>query len=295
MKNKKLIFHFGHSAGFYSEFNNMVLAILYCKIHDIKFMLYSQDAVFRENLGWSDYFLPFYKEIFFRPLHFINGRTNNPKLGIKTKLYGFLHKTFFSDIYMTQDLWTKFRDLDKTFEQVNIKGIEYNDIRKACKSLIEDIYIFNDRTRSEVDDLKSTIDLKGDYIALHIRGGDKKIEYEILNIGKYMEKVSQISDIKQIFVSTDDYHFFELLRDKYKEYDFLTISESNYNGYMQMNYVMSDGSERRKQLVNMFASMEFLLNAKHTICTFSSNVGMFIGMVKEENVHPVDFPNWRIW
>ena len=295
LNRKKLIFHLGHSMGFYSEFNNMVLAILYCRIHDIKFMLYSQDAVFRENRGWTDYFLPFCREFFLRPIHFINGRTTNPKLGIKTHFYNIVFKLFIHDVYLTQELWSNFRELDRTFTTVNIDGIEFTDLRKACKLLIEKIYVFNPRTRQEVDILKSTVDICGEYIAIHIRGGDKKIESEIIAIDKYMEKVAQISSIKQIFVSTDDYTFFELLCAKYKDYHFYTISESTSRGYLQRDFIMFDGSKKRKELINMFASMELLLNAKHTICTFSSNIGMFIGMVKEENVYSVDLPNWQIW
>lgn len=62
MNKDKLIFHLGHSAGFYSEFNNMVLAILYCKQHSIDFRLYSADANFGIRKGWRDYFLPFCAE-----------------------------------------------------------------------------------------------------------------------------------------------------------------------------------------------------------------------------------------
>ena len=43
---KKLIFHLGAEGGFYSEFNNMISAILYCLKYKYKFILYSKDANF---------------------------------------------------------------------------------------------------------------------------------------------------------------------------------------------------------------------------------------------------------
>ena len=44
---KELIFHLGSDAGFYSEFNNMILAIIYCLQYHIKFSMYSLDANFK--------------------------------------------------------------------------------------------------------------------------------------------------------------------------------------------------------------------------------------------------------
>lgn len=60
---KTLIFHIGHSAGFYSEYNNMVLAILHCKKYHIDFKLYSEDANFGLKNGWTDFFLTFCNEV----------------------------------------------------------------------------------------------------------------------------------------------------------------------------------------------------------------------------------------
>ena len=48
---KELIFHLGSDAGFYSEFNNMILAIIYClqyncNLHIYIFVTISQFPVF---------------------------------------------------------------------------------------------------------------------------------------------------------------------------------------------------------------------------------------------------------
>lgn len=52
----KLIFHLGCDSGFYSEFNNMVLAMIYCLKSQIRFSMYSADANFGYKDGWQDYF-----------------------------------------------------------------------------------------------------------------------------------------------------------------------------------------------------------------------------------------------
>jgi len=51
-----LVFHLGVEAGFFSEFNNMVLAMLYCLHHAIRFVLYSDNANFKVGKGWDNHF-----------------------------------------------------------------------------------------------------------------------------------------------------------------------------------------------------------------------------------------------
>lgn len=71
---KKLVFRLGMEAGFFSEYNNMILAMLYCLEHKIKFTLYSKDANFGYNEGWNDYFLPFCEDVYHPVLKKYNHR-----------------------------------------------------------------------------------------------------------------------------------------------------------------------------------------------------------------------------
>lgn len=57
-----LVFHVGESAGFFSEYNCMILVMLYCLQHKIQFKLYSRDANFGYEKGWTDFFESFCKE-----------------------------------------------------------------------------------------------------------------------------------------------------------------------------------------------------------------------------------------
>ena len=60
---KTLIFRIGSGSGFYSEYNNMIFAIAYCEINNINFKLFSKNANFSIENGWTDYFLPFCEEV----------------------------------------------------------------------------------------------------------------------------------------------------------------------------------------------------------------------------------------
>ena len=77
---KKLVFHIGTGAGFYSEYLGMVFAIAYCKMNNIQFVLYSKDATFGFENGWTDYFKPFTDEVFDDRHSVLNRRQRSPKI-----------------------------------------------------------------------------------------------------------------------------------------------------------------------------------------------------------------------
>lgn len=80
-----LVFHVGESAGFFSEYNCMILVMLYCLQHKIQFKLYSRDANFGYEKGWTDFFESFCKEEDSRWHHWINMRPTGAWLTILKK------------------------------------------------------------------------------------------------------------------------------------------------------------------------------------------------------------------
>ena len=60
---KTMIFHLGIDAGFFTEYTYMLHAMLYCLQHKIQFKLYSDDANFGWEKGWTDCFVPFCEEV----------------------------------------------------------------------------------------------------------------------------------------------------------------------------------------------------------------------------------------
>ena len=53
----------GINAGFFSEYSSMIDVFLYCLEHQICFKLYSKNANFGYESGWTDYFKPFCEEV----------------------------------------------------------------------------------------------------------------------------------------------------------------------------------------------------------------------------------------
>src|ERR1035437_1139999 len=112
---KKLVFHLGAEGGFYSEFNNMVAAILFCLKYEYKFILYSKDANFAAKNGWNDYFLPFCSQTTFFIHKKFNKRISKPKLSYKQKILVRVYKYLNVNTYFTYELWNNFysKDFDK--------------------------------------------------------------------------------------------------------------------------------------------------------------------------------------
>lgn len=72
--------YLGIGTGFFSEFNNLILAILYCLVNKIKFKLYLVNAKgFPNNKGFEEFFMPFCKELIYDADTEFNNIFNFPK------------------------------------------------------------------------------------------------------------------------------------------------------------------------------------------------------------------------
>jgi hypothetical protein len=293
---KRLVFHFGENAGFYSEFNNMVLGIAYCLLHNIRFQMYSDDAVFRTDKGWNDYFLPFCEEKHCILHHLTNKRANRKKTG-RQRVYRVFNQIFNPHLYLTSDLWYEFRNLDKTLENKAYRLFfpESESLQDVCAEIIGMIYRFNDSTQKEIDQSIATLNIKGEYVGFHIRGGDKIIEHKLLEVKEYIDTAEKTTNIRQAYVFTDDYSAFELLCAEYPQWRFFTLASSDDEGYFHKQFIKLPVEVRRAKMIYMFSSIELLSQARHNFCTYSSNVGMFLGMRVGDKTHGVDFEKWFLW
>lgn len=293
---KCIVFHFGEKAGFYSEYNNMVIGILYCILNNIQFKIYSADANFRTKNGWSDYFDPFCEESRCFIHHYTNKRAHPKKQG-RQRLYRNFNRIFNPGLYITSDLWYKFRSFDKNFDLAKTQSLfpAIENLQQACREIINLTYRFNSTTQQEINQLKSEVKFEGHYIGFHIRGGDKILEHDLLNISEYIKKAEVISNIRKGFIYTDDYQLFELICKQYPEWEFQTLTQPDETGYFHKQFTHLPINVRKSKTIQMFTALELLCESEHAICTFSSNIGMFLGMKKINNVHGLDFDKWLLW
>lgn len=243
----ELVFNLGATSGFYSEFNNMVMAMAYCLNMHIRFVLSSENANFGYEKGWEDFFVPFCEErngTFYKKY---NLRDRNPFFemgGFFKKLYYFSWRMFHRHTYLTHDIFSDIRCVSFVRSRFNCPelGIENMDLRHICREIIDMIYVFNSSTRQDIDSLIQNLRLPDFYIGLHIRGGDKSIEAEKVDYSEYMNIIEKKEfAIKDVFVLTDDYTVIEGLKRDYKEYKFYTLANKSERGYYHDDFVKKQG------------------------------------------------------
>jgi len=318
--DQKLIFHLGAEAGFFSEYNNMILAMLYCLKHRIRFTLFSADANFKYEKGWTDFFLPFCEEEqnHYHALHhrrrplqlaknagnsivsFVHNQIINPARLQKNKLQDRLTRLrYFPEArssYFTYELWDRFhsgymQNTDFNIPELGIIG----DVRDGSRVLIELTWRYQPEVEKEIKKNINTIELPAEYIGLHIRGGDKIIERELEEIETYIVKAESLSSCRTAFVLTDDYRVIIELQKNYSQWNFFTLCEKTSLGYYHNAFNKEDNAFKRDQHIKLFASLDLLSKAALFIGTYSSNIGMFLGMrMDRTKCFGVDFDDWRI-
>ncbi|MDR1544417.1 MAG: hypothetical protein LBS50_08450 [Prevotellaceae bacterium] len=281
--SKSLVFGVGLEAGFYSEFNNMALAILYCLENKIKLYLHSS----KSNFGkWTDFFEPFcieknncYTDKFD---HRFSAKNLTNKQKIREKIVKIIGKIYGIN-YLTYDLFETIHNLEEKYyniEKLNISGTT----QQICGEIIRNIYRFNSQTINAIEQLTNKIAFEQPYIGFHIRGGDKIIEHEIMAIDSYVQKAEQLTEIRNAFIFTDDYIMFETFQKKHPQWNIKTLTNSSETGYFHNEFQQQNALQKRNELIKMFASIEILRNAQQIFCTYSSNIGMFLGMIEDNTI-----------
>lgn len=298
--NNNLVFHLGVNAGFFSEYNNMLLAILYCLRHKIKFVLYSKDANFSYNIGWEDYFLPFSSTTTHAFHNNYNFRSQNEyqhfkskKLDRKIRIYKWITGTDF----LTFELFEIIREDSKKTEAVNVQGFVSNG--KMVDGLCEidnQIFKYNDKTSIAIAELVSTLNIKEEYIGIHIRSGDKCIETPVYQVQEYIKIAYEHSSLRTAFVSTDNFNIISKLQNEFPDWKFYYLCPETKVGYFQKEFDKTPKESKKAEMIELFASIELLSKSSLFVGTFSSNIGMYIGIRKKNlNCYGVDFDSWRIW
>ena len=292
MKQKDLhVFRIGIDAGFFSEYNNMILAYLYCKENNIDFSLYSENANFAFKYGWEDYFLPFCPKVT-DPIHQqINIRGHHPMSRLN-KMRTLFFKLRHRGISLTQDLWFKYRDWDFAKQKF---GVDKVDLQTAAGLLVKETWRYNEQTQQEIDARIKELNLPDQYVGVHIRGGDKFIEARLMEVNQYVEKIESVSDIKSIFVLTDDYRIIDSLCELRPSWQIYTLCRPEERGYFHEQFEKVNLEQRKEDHLKLFSSIEVLAKAASFVGTYTSNPGMYLGMrMGADRCFGVDSDKWLL-
>jgi hypothetical protein len=297
---KICVFHVGVGFGFFSEYNNMVLALLYCLKHRIRFRLASADANFAVEKGYSDYFLSVFEEDHNWYNRYCNTR---PYLGLKHGQHLYLAKLvklMYGIDYFTQDIWHCFRSEGFQGEQFDFQQLGINgDLLQATSLVIEQIWKFQPSVDQEISAVIAQLALPTDYVGFHIRRGDKMVEAKRVRTVDYFRKAEQHTHVRAAFIATDDYKVVVEARESCPEWTIYTLCEERSHGHAQIVFNRQDKQLRYTKNIRLLADIEILRDAQNAYVTYSSNVGMFLAMRRghaaRPHIYSMDLPQWQIW
>lgn len=290
--HRKLIHHFGTGNGFYSELNSLLFSTLFCLQNKLRLELYSKDATFTFGNGWEEYFEPFCPEF---KNDYIGKRISRDYINNhRDKHICYLYKIFTRNDILNDIYWyCRSGWFEHSHFYIPELGID-GDIHQAMKVIIPIVYRFNTKYTAIIDKFIENLKLPNDYISLHVRAGDKVTERKLITPQAYLEKAKIHSNCHNIFVATDDYRIFEQLRDDNPEYTFYTSTSPEDRGNNTRSLFKSSQENIRRNLVEMFSSVEVFLKSTLFIGTYSSNPGLFVGMLNEDKMIGLDFDKWII-
>ena len=286
------VYHLGVRSGFFSEYNNMVWAMLYCLRCGIGFTLATRDANFAFKKGWRDYFLPFCSE----RQSWLHPRFPQPglKYAFQDAFLGEYIKQIEKVDALTHEVWNGMRRQDTGVVDLPELGV-HGTFREVVSRLVNITWRFNPETQALLDARRAALNLPPRYIGLHIRGGDKRREAEPRDPSEYIEKARAVSDLRDVFVMSDDFKNIRLLRERHTDFRFHTLTSPKASGYLHRAFARRSKSVRREHHIELFASIETMRRAEAVVCAFTSNIGVFLGMAMPlERCHGLD-GEWRVW
>ena len=295
-----LIFKIWLNSGFFSEYNNMILAMLYCLENRIQFKLSSNGANFNTQFGWNGYFDSFCDSVVDNRLHY---RTLDWRYSLKLVVKRFdrlavhsllSYMSFWKKELLTQDVFGKCRDKLRYRKRHVIPELGFRgSTQEICSMLVCLTWKYNDSTNKRIKEILKTLSLPDKYVSIHVRRGDKIVESPYYSLERYFEKLGTKN--KNLFVATDDYTVIEDIKKKYPDWNVWTLCSPLERGYVQSVADKESFQEKDRNMILLFATMEILNRSERFVGTYNSNIGMFQGMRNPSICNGVDFDHWVVW
>lgn len=305
---KKLVFVWGGGGSFFSEYNNMILAIVFCFEHKIQFAMYNKKEHF---IQWNDLFVSFCDKCTDDIHDKYNYRfieKNKSTISFRIFLYSILlaikhhninrirpyYCHFFENKtlrklkeeyhfnYFTYDVWFDIRNQDLD-EQICVDGIFKGTRRELCREISRIIWCFNSNAQSDIQNITNKYSVDRHFVGLHIRRGDKWIESPLVPIENYMKHI--VNDTyKDLFVMSDDYSTVETIMKTYPNYNITTFESPKSLGWsVDIHYSLSQ-KEWYSTLIPFLASIEIMKKADVILCTISSGIGLYLDLMCHNKV-----------
>ncbi len=281
-----------------------MLAVLYCAAHGMDFRLSSRYGSNFEDCGWTEYFEPFCEEINSSLLHRFDLRSpldSSFTKRIAKELQRCVLKVCIKPFVIpgektTVDCWEQLRAL-RSEESVHfhlVSGSYTLPLREALHRIHNEIWVFNADMLAFIETARFELALPERYAALHIRRGDKDIEAALEDESRYLQRLQEHSDLRDVYVMTDDYAVVDSLKRQYGDYRWYSRSPK-LSGYVNKDFHGLAAGERASLIRNLLCENELMRRAEVFVGTFSSNIGVYQGIARSSQSYGVDYPEWLFW
>jgi hypothetical protein len=299
------VYRIGNHAGFFSEINNMIMAMIYCMENNIRFKLYSTNTLYCNDL-WNDFFEQFIDQVNHSFHQTYNGRdfrgvrkVDFDKPAFET-IRQYVDNEFpDQEICLTQDIFSSFRNHKIYNAQYQVKSPYFSgNILLVGHQIVRMIWNYNRKTRSEVYRIRNSIQINTPYAGLHIRRGDKAREARFKPLQDYLKIVDDVTKQENfpVFIATDDQRIIEEIRKINPKRPVYHFNFPENNGFDMDKFSVLTGEQQRNKILQLLAEVDMLVEAQLFVGTFTSNVGMFVGMARNgRESYGVDSNGWLVW
>ena len=129
------------------------------------------------------------------------------------------------------------------------------------------------------------------YDGIHIRGGDKAIETELIS-GKRIMQVLNPKAGTCVFILTDDYRQYQELQVKYPNVQFLTLCQPEERGYLHKAFSQKSSQSKHEAIVRLIISVDLLLRSRSFVGSITTGPSVFVMKQRADDplVQAVDCP-----
>ena len=180
------------------------------------------------------------------------------------------------------------------FQQLKQVDMDFETAVTTRRQLVLTPTIMN-----QVQQKIAELNLPENFVFMHIRRGDKLIqEANFIGFDEFFQThIDSNSGVKHLFIASDDCDTIMEAKTYLKENRFDYEIYTNVNSEQHGN----DTSQRRNQyfteseFVDFMTEMEVARLSSHVYCTFTSNVGRYLALLKEDlsMVTSLDIKTWH--
>jgi hypothetical protein len=283
--DKRFAYPFGlrPHMGFGADYMGLLSRLMSCLECGIKFSLCKirSPQGFSVANGWSDYFEPFFDEV------------DSPLMGLLNR-HEFPYQRIFPLTKTLARAWlrnytqpqTTFFAFDKLPQLCNPNHASLFDLDldwvQARGVIMKLLWKLNVQTQNEVSRSITSARIPERFYAMHIRRGDKKKEFALVPIEKYVFTVNNLPEKHlPLFVASDDFLVVDHLRRALPRREIISFAAPSAQGHDNAKFNMLPLEKRRMLTVALFADLECLRRAQLFVGTQTSNIGWMINSFRE--------------